>query len=100
MPTEAGTPPRARPWVVWIVRLAVLATTTVLALVCGEYILRAAFRNARTSGNARDFVGRTSSWSPGPSNQLGFRERDIPPKSAGTYRIVVVGDSFTWGQGI
>jgi lysophospholipase L1-like esterase len=105
MPTEVETPPGARPpWrrrlAIWFVRLIVLATATVLALVSAEYVLRLQFRNARTSGNARDYIGRNSSWSPGPPNQLGFRERDIPPKSADRYRIVVVGDSFTWGQGI
>src|SRR3954471_15930190 len=105
MPTERDTPahgrqPRRRRVLVWLVRLAVLATTTALALVAAEYVLRLAFRNARTSGNARDYVGRNSRWSPGRPNQLGFREREIPPKSPDRYRIVVVGDSFTWGQGI
>ena len=33
-------------------------------------------------------------------NQLGFRDREIPPKSPDRYRSAVVGDSFTWGQGI
>jgi lysophospholipase L1-like esterase len=33
-------------------------------------------------------------------NRFGFREREIPPKSADRVRIVAVGDSFTYGLGI
>ena len=33
-------------------------------------------------------------------NSLGYREREIGPKSPGRYRIVVIGDSYTWGQGL
>jgi lysophospholipase L1-like esterase len=32
-------------------------------------------------------------------NHLGFREREIPPKSD-RFRIVIIGDSFTWGNGL
>jgi GDSL-like Lipase/Acylhydrolase family len=81
-------------------RLVLLAGMTALALVSAEYLARFQFRRAHTSQNAGDFIARRGGWSPGPSNSLGFREREIPPKSAARYRIVVVGDSFTWGQGI
>ncbi len=83
-----------------MIRLALLCSVTVAALVGAEYVLRFQYRHARTSGNAGDFIGRNSGWSPGPSNSLGFREREIPAKSPQRYRIAVVGDSFTWGQGI
>src|SRR5262249_27472921 len=33
-------------------------------------------------------------------NSLFFREREIPPKAAGTLRVVLLGDSFTEGQGV
>ena len=34
-------------------------------------------------------------------NRYGFRERDfVVPKPAGTYRIMVIGDSFTFGTGL
>jgi lysophospholipase L1-like esterase len=84
----------------WTIRVGLLCGVTVAALVAAEDVLRFQYRHARTSGNAGDFVARTSAWSPGPSNSLGFREREIPGKSPERYRIAVVGDSFTWGQGI
>jgi lysophospholipase L1-like esterase len=81
-------------------RLVLVVGMTVVALVSAEYLARFRFRRAGTSQNAGDYVARRGGWSAGPSNSLGFRDRDIPPQSAARYRIVVVGDSFTWGQGI
>jgi lysophospholipase L1-like esterase len=81
-------------------RLVLVVGMTVVALVSAEHLARFWFRRARTSGNAGDYIARSGGWSAGPSNSLGFRERDIPPQSVARYRIVVVGDSFTWGQGI
>ena len=35
------------------------------------------------------------------NNRYGFRERDfVSPKPPGVYRIMVLGDSFTWGVGL
>jgi lysophospholipase L1-like esterase len=84
----------------FMLRLVLALGMTVVALVGAEYFARFQFRRARTSGNAGDYIARSSAWSPGPSNSLGFRDREVPPKAAARYRIVVVGDSFTWGQGI
>jgi lysophospholipase L1-like esterase len=82
-----------------VARLVLVVSMTGIALVTAEYIARFQFRRARTSANAGNYIGKHGGWSPGPYNSLGFREREIPPKSA-RYRIAVVGDSFTWGQGI
>jgi len=82
-----------------VLRLLFVACVTALALVGAEFAMRYVFRHAATSGNAHDFVGRRGA---GPAlrvNNVGFRDRDVPPKS-GAYRIAIVGDSFTWGQGI
>lgn len=83
----------------FLLRLLFVLLVTAVALVAVEFATRFVFRHAATSGNAHDFVGRHG---PAPAirvNNVGFRDRDVPPKSA-SYRIAVVGDSFTWGQGI
>jgi lysophospholipase L1-like esterase len=83
-----------------LLRLIVVTIATVLALGAIEGTLRFVFRNARSSGDARDFIGRRAAAEPIASNSLGFRDREIPPKSADRYRIIVIGDSITWGQGL
>jgi len=81
-------------------RLTVSLVVTAVALVGTEYVLRFVYRNVTTSANAREYLARRDR-SPAISvNTLGFREREIPPKQPGRYRIVIVGDSFTWGQGV
>ncbi len=80
-------------------RVVFALVVTALSLGAAEFGMRYVFRHAATSGNARDFVGRHN---PGPTfrvNNVGFRDRDVPPRSD-KYRIAVVGDSFTWGQGV
>src|SRR5438445_129949 len=34
------------------------------------------------------------------TNRLGYRDRELGPKDPDRYRIAVIGDSFTWGQGV
>jgi len=82
-----------------LLRLAFALLVLALALVVAEFAARVVFRHARTSGNARDFVAQHRPPPDIRTNSLGFREREIPPTSD-RYRIVVVGDSFTWGQGV
>jgi lysophospholipase L1-like esterase len=79
-----------------VFRILVIAA----ALVGAEYAARMAYRTADSSGNAGDFIGRHARGPEIQVNHLGFREREIPPKQADRYRIAVVGDSITWGQGV
>ena len=81
-------------------RLAFSLVVIALTLIVAEFAVRFVFRNATSSGNTGDFIARRGG---GPSvsiNSLGFREREIEPKDPNRYRIAVIGDSFTWGQGI
>jgi lysophospholipase L1-like esterase len=81
--------------------LRLLFATIVFAamLVAAEFALRYWFRHVRSSGNARDYFAQAHQ--PQVStNSLGYREREIGQKDPSRYRIVVVGDSFTFGQGI
>ena len=81
-------------------RFAVTLVVVAASLVGAEYATRFVFRNAHSSGNAGDFIAAQGGGPTVVTNQLGFREREIPPKNPDRYRIVVIGDSFTFGQGI
>ncbi len=85
---------------VFAVRVAFRAVVIVAALVGAEYVARFAFREQHSSGNANDFVAVQAGRPTVVNNALGFREREIPPKSPDRYRIAVLGDSVTWGQGL
>jgi lysophospholipase L1-like esterase len=77
--------------------LVLLASAAML--VAAEFALRFWFRHVRSSGNARDYFAQAHA--PQVStNSLGYRDREPGPKDPNRYRIAVIGDSFTWGQGI
>ena len=81
------------------VRVAVAASATAATLVAAEFGLRFVFSDVHSSADGRTFFAHRGE----PSirvNALGFREREIGAKTSGRYRIAIVGDSFTWGQGI
>ncbi len=80
-------------------RVAVGGAATVVTLIAGEFGLRYVLRDVHSSADGRTFFAHRG----GPSirgNALGFREREIGATTSGRYRIAIVGDSFTWGQGI
>jgi lysophospholipase L1-like esterase len=82
-------------------RLLFAATVAGGALSAAELVTRYAFRHVTSSGNAADYFGNRAGGGPSISvNSLGFRDREPGPKDPKRYRIAVVGDSFTWGQGI
>lgn len=82
------------------VSLLLLFVTLMVGLVMCEAVLRFSFRNVTTSGDFNSIF--SARWRQGVYlNPLGFRDADIPaPKPANSYRIAVVGDSFTYGQGV
>jgi len=78
-----------------LLSVAVLASL----LVASEYALRFWYRGVRSSGNAGDYFAQAHQ--PQIStNRFGFRDRELGPKDPQRYRIAVIGDSFTWGQGV
>jgi lysophospholipase L1-like esterase len=81
-------------------RVAVVVVVLGISLLAAEFSARLVFRHAHSSGRAGDFVARRGGGPAIVTNHLGFREREIPAKIPGRYRIAIVGDSFTWGQGI
>ena len=81
-------------------RLAVSAAAIAAALVVSEFAVRFVYRDDTSSGNAGDYIARRGGEPHLTVNSLGFRERQVGQKDPNRYRIAVVGDSFTWGQGV
>jgi hypothetical protein len=72
-----------------------------LSAAVGEGLCRWLFRDVTTTAQPSYFMRRWLLAQSSASNHLGFREREFSSApAAGTYRIAVVGDSFTYGQGI
>jgi hypothetical protein len=79
-----------------------LGLSLALALTAAEFITRIAFNDVTTtSDNSSYFSRRWYKKHPLSRNSFGFREHAIEiAKAPNTYRIAVIGDSFTFGQGI
>jgi hypothetical protein len=85
-----------------LVNLLLLGITLMAGLISTEYMVRYLFNDITTTGdNTSYFALRWKRMHAPVVNRLGFREREIAKqKPANVYRIAVVGDSFTYGQGI
>ena len=82
--------------------LAVTLVATAVALGAAEEATRWVYRDVTSTADNRGFFARRWSQSGLVSvNGRGFREREFAAAPApGIYRIAVVGDSFTFGNGI
>lgn len=81
--------------------LSVLMVTVVCMLFIGELVVRFVFRGITTTGDTNTYLARRWTEANVHLNQLGFRDKEVEDiKPAGVYRIAVIGDSFTFGQGI
>ncbi len=81
--------------------LLLLLATLVIMLGVLEGASRWIFADVTSTADGTSFFGKR--WLrqyEGPLNAHGFREREIEAKPPGVLRVVVVGDSFTYGQGI
>jgi lysophospholipase L1-like esterase len=86
----------------WRNRIILLTITVTLSALAAEAATRIIFRDVTTSSDNGGFF--SIRWSRGghvQTHEHGFRERPFSmAKAAGTYRIVVLGDSFTFGNGL
>jgi len=83
--------------------LILFSITISIMVVLGEGIVRWVFQDITSTGDNRSyFAQRWKSNSHHVSlNSGGFRDTEVRmPKPEGVYRVAVVGDSFTFGQGI
>jgi lysophospholipase L1-like esterase len=81
-------------------RLVVSAVAIAAAFAVAECTTRFAYRQDASTRRAADLVSVSSGGAPSSLNSLGFRERPIEPKDPNRFRIAVIGDSFSWGQGL
>jgi hypothetical protein len=85
----------------WVKNVALLISTLVVATVLAEFGMRGIFAGITTTSHTDTYWGRRWLATHVRLNHLDFREREFPAqKPGGVYRIAVVGDSFTFGQGI
>lgn len=84
----------------WRLRALLLTITAGLALLAAEGVARFLFRDVTTSADTGSYFSRRwlndISW-----NAHGFRAPAVDPgKRPGIYRIAVIGDSLTFGNGL
>ena len=86
----------------WRNRALLLLFTLAISLAFAEAATRVIFRDVTTSSdNQGYFTRRWAQTGAVQTNGAGFRERSFSDvKAPGTYRVVAVGDSFTYGNGI
>jgi hypothetical protein len=86
----------------WVKNLALLFAALAVTAVLAEFGMRALFAGITTTGGDNSsYWARRWEATHVHLNHFGFREREFPAqKPSGIYRIAVVGDSFTFGQGI
>jgi lysophospholipase L1-like esterase len=88
--------------VAWRDRATLMSITLLISTIGAEFVTRLIFRNVTTgSDNGGYFSRRWNSTGSVQENSAGFRGREFTrSKPAGDYRIAVVGDSFTYGNGV
>ncbi len=84
----------------WRNRIILLGVTCTLAALAVEAATRFVFRNVTISADSTSFFSRR--WiSDVFFNEHGVRERSFSlQKAANTYRVALIGDSFTFGNGL
>ena len=85
-----------------LANLLLLGVSVTVMLFVAEFFVRFLFDDITTTGDNTSYFALRGKAEHTPSvNSLGFREREIiKQKPVDTYRVVIVGDSLTYGQGI
>lgn len=81
--------------------LMVVVITIGILMLIGEYTTRLIYNDIGTTGDNDSFFARRWKMKNVQLNSWGFREKEFNlVKPNNTYRIAVIGDSITYGQGV
>lgn len=84
-----------------LILVALIVACLAIVLYTAEFCLWLADPQRKLPPHNRYVDGIRYNWGqPIHNNRFGFRCRQIGPKQNGTFRIMVLGDSITWGAGI
>ncbi|MFC1877895.1 SGNH/GDSL hydrolase family protein [Thermodesulfobacteriota bacterium] len=84
-----------------IINVSVIAVTVILLTMIGEFSARFAFRDIMSTNDNSSYFCIRGYKKDIHLNSLGYREKEFEIiKPTNRYRIAVIGDSFTFGQGI
>jgi lysophospholipase L1-like esterase len=81
-------------------RLVVSAVAIAAAFAVAECTTRFAYRQDTSNGHGASVRAGDGGDASPIVNSLGFREGPIGPKDPDQFRIAIIGDSFSWGQGL
>jgi len=81
-------------------RLVVSAVAIAAAFAVAECTTRFAYRQDTSNGHGASVRADHGGDASPIVNNLGFREGPIGPKDPDQFRIAIIGDSFSWGQGL
>ena len=86
----------------WFFRISIVGIVSLLCLGAAELFLRDLLQEVTSTGdNTSYFTVRWNRNHPANLNRYGYREAALPGnKERGVFRIAIVGDSLTYGQGI
>lgn len=84
-----------------VTNACVLFITLTLMLFISEFAVRFIFRDVTTTSDNSSYFARKWKLKNVRKNSLGYKEREFDlAKSDNIYRIAVIGDSLTFGQGV
>lgn len=84
-----------------VVRLSVLLMSTVASIAAAEGAVRWVYRDVTTTANFRGYFSNKWLATEVRHNHYGYRGAEFDEvKPAGVYRVAVMGDSFTYGNGV
>ena len=85
----------------FVINTILLLVSLTLMLVSAEFIVRWAYADITSTANMQTWFGARWKKEYVQLNSLGYREKEVSSsKDGSSFRIIVIGDSFGYGQGL